>query len=89
MMPVHMSRHWPAALTKAGRRPRLNAITSNKEGANSTHDRELPDAEVVISQPFWPATRSPSRHVRQPRARHGTARPIRPCPFCCTPATMV
>jgi formate dehydrogenase len=30
-------------------------VTSDKEGANSTFDRELPDAEVVISQPFWPA----------------------------------
>src|ERR1700730_8680979 len=30
-------------------------VTSDKEGANSTLDRELPDAEVVISQPFWPA----------------------------------
>jgi formate dehydrogenase len=30
-------------------------VTSDKEGANSAFDRELPDAEVVISQPFWPA----------------------------------
>jgi formate dehydrogenase len=30
-------------------------VTSDKEGANSTLDRELPDADVVISQPFWPA----------------------------------
>ncbi len=30
-------------------------VTSDKEGANSVFDRELPDAEVVISQPFWPA----------------------------------
>ena len=30
-------------------------VTPDKEGANSTLDRELPDAEVVISQPFWPA----------------------------------
>ncbi len=30
-------------------------VTSDKEGANSKFDRELPDAEVVISQPFWPA----------------------------------
>ena len=28
---------------------------SDKDNANSTLDRELPDAEVVISQPFWPA----------------------------------
>jgi formate dehydrogenase len=30
-------------------------ITSDKDGKNSVFDRELPDAEVVISQPFWPA----------------------------------
>jgi formate dehydrogenase len=30
-------------------------VTSDKDNANSTLDRELPDAEVVISQPFWPA----------------------------------
>ena len=30
-------------------------VTSDKDIANSTLDRELPDAEVVISQPFWPA----------------------------------
>jgi formate dehydrogenase len=30
-------------------------VTSSKDGADSVLDRELPDAEVVISQPFWPA----------------------------------
>jgi formate dehydrogenase len=30
-------------------------VTSDKEGSNSLFDRELPDADVVISQPFWPA----------------------------------
>jgi len=30
-------------------------VTSDKEGTNSVFERELPDAEVVISQPFWPA----------------------------------
>jgi formate dehydrogenase len=30
-------------------------VTSDKEGADSVFDRELPDADVVISQPFWPA----------------------------------
>ena len=30
-------------------------VTSDKEGPNSVFERELPDAEVVISQPFWPA----------------------------------
>ncbi|WP_341941851.1 NAD-dependent formate dehydrogenase [Microbacterium sp. LWH10-1.2] len=30
-------------------------ITSDKEGADSVFERELPDADIVISQPFWPA----------------------------------
>src|SRR4249919_2707171 len=30
-------------------------VTSDKEGPTSVFERELPDAEVVISQPFWPA----------------------------------
>src|SRR6185437_1151132 len=30
-------------------------VTSDKDGAGSVFDRELEDAEIVISQPFWPA----------------------------------
>src|SRR5437868_12431155 len=30
-------------------------VTSDKDGADSIFDRELPDTEIVISQPFWPA----------------------------------
>jgi len=30
-------------------------VTSDKDGADSAFERELPDADVVISQPFWPA----------------------------------
>ena len=30
-------------------------VTSDKEGPTSVFERELPDAEVVIAQPFWPA----------------------------------
>src|ERR1700728_3810949 len=30
-------------------------VTSDKDGPDSVFERELPDAEVVISQPFWPA----------------------------------
>lgn len=30
-------------------------VTSDKEGEDSVFDRHLPDADVVISQPFWPA----------------------------------
>jgi formate dehydrogenase len=37
-----------------GRGHRL-IVTSDKEGPDSVLDRELPEAEIVISQPFWPA----------------------------------
>lgn len=30
-------------------------VTSDKDGPNSVFEHELPDADVVISQPFWPA----------------------------------
>lgn len=30
-------------------------ITSDKDGPHSVFEKELPDADVVISQPFWPA----------------------------------
>lgn len=30
-------------------------ITSDKDGNDSVFERELPDADIVISQPFWPA----------------------------------
>jgi formate dehydrogenase len=30
-------------------------VTSDKDGPNSVFEKELPDADVVISQPFWPA----------------------------------
>lgn len=30
-------------------------VTADKDGPNSVFERELTDAEIVISQPFWPA----------------------------------
>jgi len=30
-------------------------VTADKDGPRSAFERELPDAEIVISQPFWPA----------------------------------
>jgi len=30
-------------------------VTADKEGANSEFDQHLADADIVISQPFWPA----------------------------------
>jgi formate dehydrogenase len=36
-------------------------VTSDKDGLNSEFDMYLPDAEIVISQPFWPAYLTPER----------------------------
>ncbi|TAK79140.1 MAG: NAD-dependent formate dehydrogenase [Gammaproteobacteria bacterium] len=30
-------------------------VTADKEGPDSVFEKELPDADIVISQPFWPA----------------------------------
>jgi formate dehydrogenase len=42
-------------------------VTSDKDGPSSTFERELPDAEVVISQPFWPAYLTAERIARAPK----------------------
>lgn len=36
-------------------------VTSDKDGPDSEFERELPDADIVISQPFWPAYLTPER----------------------------
>jgi len=44
-------------------------VTSSKDGADSVLDRELHDAEIVISQPFWPAYMTAERIARAPRLK--------------------
>ncbi|MFC3999086.1 NAD-dependent formate dehydrogenase [Nocardiopsis sediminis] len=44
-------------------------VTSDKEGPDSEFDRELPDADIVISQPFWPAYLTAERIARAPRLK--------------------
>ena len=39
-------------------------VTEDKDGADSEFDRELVDADVVISQPFWPAYMTPERFAK-------------------------
>lgn len=41
-------------------------VTSDKDGADSVFERELPDAEIVISQPFWPAYLTAERIAKAP-----------------------
>jgi formate dehydrogenase len=51
-----------------GRGHRL-IVTSDKDGPDSVFERELPEAEIVISQPFWPAYLTAERIARAPRLR--------------------
>jgi len=44
-------------------------VTSDKDGADSVFERELPDADIVISQPFWPAYLTADRIARAPKLK--------------------
>ncbi|NEU10805.1 NAD-dependent formate dehydrogenase [Methylobacterium sp. BTF04] len=44
-------------------------VTSDKEGPDSELDRHLHDAEIVISQPFWPAYLTAERIAKAPKLK--------------------
>src|SRR5918995_1434089 len=44
-------------------------VTADKDGADSEFDQHLPDAEVVISQPFWPAYLTAERISKAPELK--------------------
>ncbi len=44
-------------------------VTSDKDGQGSTFERELVDADVVISQPFWPAYLTAERIKKSPNLK--------------------
>ena len=44
-------------------------VTADKDGADSELDRELVDADIVISQPFWPAYITAKRIKRSPKLK--------------------
>jgi formate dehydrogenase len=44
-------------------------VTSDKDGADSTFDRELVDADIVVSQPFWPAYLTAERIAKAPQLK--------------------
>jgi formate dehydrogenase len=50
-------------------RGHLLMVTSDKDGATSTFERELPDADIVISQPFWPAYLTVERFAKAPKLK--------------------
>ncbi|RWM20335.1 MAG: NAD-dependent formate dehydrogenase [Mesorhizobium sp.] len=44
-------------------------VTSDKDGPDSVFERELADAEIVISQPFWPAYLTKERIAKADQLR--------------------
>jgi formate dehydrogenase len=44
-------------------------VTSDKDGPDSVFERELPEADVVISQPFWPAYLTAERVAKAPKLK--------------------
>src|SRR2546426_8157329 len=44
-------------------------VTADKDGPDSVFERELGDAEVVISQPFWPAYLTAERIAKAPNLK--------------------
>jgi formate dehydrogenase len=44
-------------------------VTSDKDGKDSRLDRELPDTDIVISQPFWPAYMTAERFAKAPNLK--------------------
>jgi formate dehydrogenase len=44
-------------------------VTSDKDGPDSEFERRLPDADVVISQPFWPAYLTAERIAKAPNLK--------------------
>jgi formate dehydrogenase len=44
-------------------------VTSDKDGPGSEFERALPEAEVVISQPFWPAYLTAERIAKAPKLK--------------------
>ena len=44
-------------------------VTSDKDGPDSVFERELPTADVVISQPFWPAYLTAERIAKAPNLK--------------------
>jgi formate dehydrogenase len=45
------------------------AVTSSKDGPDSVLEKELPDADIVISQPFWPAYMTAARMAKAPKLK--------------------
>lgn len=71
-----------------------HVVTSEKDGPNSTFEKELVDADVVISQPFWPAyltagqlaTEAHSSDVHRKRVHKSDCLHLSRVVLCCSAA---
>src|SRR5687767_4850766 len=50
-------------------RGHMLVVTADKDGATSVFERELPNADIVISQPFWPAYLTAERIGKAPQLK--------------------
>lgn len=50
-------------------RGHILVVTSDKDGPNSVLEKEIVDADVVISQPFWPAYITEDRIAKSPKLK--------------------
>src|ERR671914_2628898 len=57
-------------------------VTSDKDGPDSVLERELPEAEIVISQPFWPAYLTAARIAKAPELKLAITAGVGAEPFC-------
>ena len=57
---------WRNFLTEQGHR---FVVTSDKDGPNSVFEKELPDTDIVISQPFWPGYLTAERIAKAPNLK--------------------
>ena len=58
-------------------------VTSDKDGPDSVFEREPPEAEIVISQPFWPAYLTAERIAKAPNLKLAVTAGIGPTTWTC------
>lgn len=44
-------------------------VTTDKDGSHSRLEQELPDTDIIISQPFWPAYLTEERFAKAPKLK--------------------
>src|SRR4030095_12900938 len=44
-------------------------VTSDKDGADSVFEKDMPEPDILISQPFWPAYLTAARIAKAPKLK--------------------